>query len=135
MVEPIEGFSAVTVHVRDIQVARKFYREVLGLHEEGFTEQTGRAVYSFPGTPTILAMHVQRPGEGGREPGTVTGIILAHHDPRAAVEEIRRRGGTITVEPVEVPGPGGTMVRAAFADPDGNEFVISSGHASAPPKS
>jgi predicted enzyme related to lactoylglutathione lyase len=134
MAQPIEGLSAVTVHVKDIQTARKFYREVLGLHEEGFTEQTGRAVYSFPGTSTVLAMHVQRPGEGGREPGTVSGIIFQHHDPREAVEEIRRRGGTVTVEPVEVPGPGGVIIRAAVADPDGNEFVISTGHP-APPKS
>ncbi len=128
MVEPIEGLSSVTVHVRDIQVARKYYREVLGLNEAGFTEQSGRAVFTFPGNPTVLAMHVQRPGEGGRDPGTVSGIIFHHHDPRAAVEEIRRRGGTITMEPMEVPLPGGTMVRAAVADPDGNEFVISSGH-------
>ncbi len=128
MVDPIEGLSSVTVHVRDIHVARKFYREVLGLNEAGFTEQSGRAVFTLPGNPTVLAMHVQRPGEGGREPGTVSGIIFHHHDPRAAVEEIRRRGGTITMEPVEVPLPGGTMFRAAVADPDGNEFVISSGH-------
>ena len=90
MVQPIEGLSAVTVHVRDIQVARKFYREVLGLNEANFVEAAGRAVFSFPGNPTILTMHVQRPGEGGREPGTVSGIIFHHHDPRAAVEEIRR---------------------------------------------
>jgi len=128
MVQPVEGLSAVTVHVRDIHVARKFYREVLGLHEAGFTEQTGRAVYTFPGSSTVLAMHVQRPGEGGREPGTVSGIVFVHHDPREAVKEIRRRGGTITMEPVEVPGPGGPIVRAAVADPDGNEFLISTGH-------
>jgi predicted enzyme related to lactoylglutathione lyase len=132
MVQPVEGLSAVTIHVSDIQTARTFYREVLGLHEAGFTEQTGRAVFSFPGNPTALAMHVQRPGEGGREPGTVTGIILFSHDPRASVEEIRRRGGTIVMEPVDVPGPGGTMVRAVIADPDGNELVLSTGHP--PPK-
>jgi predicted enzyme related to lactoylglutathione lyase len=132
MVQPVEGLSAVTIHVKDIQVARKFYREVLGLHEAGFTEQTGRAVYTFEGSDVVLAMHVQRPGEGGREPGTVSGIIFRHHDPRAAVEEIRRRGGVITLEPVEVPGPGGMIVRAAVADPDGNEFVISTGHPPAP---
>jgi predicted enzyme related to lactoylglutathione lyase len=128
MVDPIEGMGAVTVHVSDIQVARKFYREVLGLNEAGFSEQSGRAVYTFPGTPTVLAMHVQRPGEGGRDPGTVSGIVFHHHDPRAAVEEIRRRGGSIVMEPVDVPGPGGTMVRAVIADPDGNEFLISTGH-------
>jgi predicted enzyme related to lactoylglutathione lyase len=133
MVDPVEGLSAVTVHVRDIQVARTFYRDVLGLHEAGFTEQTGRAVFSFPGNPVAFAMHVMRPGENGREPGTVSGIVFAHHDPRAAVEEIRRRGGTITMEPTEVPGPGGVIVRAAVADPDGNEFLISTGH-STPPK-
>ena len=133
MVQPIEGISAVTIHVNDIQVARKFYREVLGLHEAGFTEQTGRAVFVIPGNDIAFAMHVQRPGEGGREPGTVSGIVFHHHDPRAAVEEIRRRGGRITLEPVEVPGPGGPIVRAAIADPDGNEFVLSTGHAS-PPK-
>jgi predicted enzyme related to lactoylglutathione lyase len=132
MVQAVEGLSAVTVHVRDIEVARRFYREVLGLHEAGFTEQTGRAVYTFPENPTVLAMHVQRPGEGGREPGTVSGIIFHHHDPRAAVEEVRRRGGTIIMEPTEVPGPGGTIVRAVIADPDGNEFVISTGHQPSP---
>jgi len=128
MVQPIEGMQAVTVHVRDVQVARRFYREVLGLEEAGFSEQTGRAVFRLPGTPTVLAMHVQRPGEGGRDPGTVSGIIFTHHAPAAAVEEIRRRGGTITMDPVSTPGPGGTIVRAAISDPDGNEFVISSGH-------
>lgn len=128
MVEPVEGMQAVAVHVSDIHAARKFYKEVLGLHEAGFSEQSARAVFTFPGTPTVLAIHIQRPDEGGREPGTATGIILTHHDPVAAVEEIRRRGGAVTMEPVSVPGPGGTMVRAVIADPDGNEFVISSGH-------
>jgi predicted enzyme related to lactoylglutathione lyase len=133
VVDPVEGLSAVTIHVRDVEVARRFYRDVLGLHEAGFTEATGRAVFSFPGNPTALAMHVMRPGEGGREPGTVSGIVFLHHDPRAAIEEIRRRGGTITMEPTEVPGPGGTIVRAAVADPDGNEFLLSTGHSAPRP--
>jgi catechol 2,3-dioxygenase-like lactoylglutathione lyase family enzyme len=114
-VSAVEGLSAVTVHVTDIHAARKFYRDVLGLREAGFTEQTARAVYVVPGSPIAFVAH---------------GIIFHHHDPRAAVEEIRRLGGTVTLEPIEVPGPGGMMVRAAVADPDGNEFVISTGHAS-----
>jgi predicted enzyme related to lactoylglutathione lyase len=133
MTEPIEGLGAVTLHVRDIQRARQFYREVLGLHEAGFTEATGRAVYAFPGNPTALAMHVMRPGEEGREPGTVTGIVFHHHDPRAAAEEIRRRGGSIVTEPHEVPGPGGPIVRMVIADPDGNEFIVSTGHSAPRP--
>ncbi|HLM92133.1 MAG TPA: VOC family protein [Thermoplasmata archaeon] len=129
MVEPIEGMSAVTVHVRDVQAARHFYRDVLGLKEAGFNEQSARAVYILPGNPTAFVAHVQRPGEGGREPGTVSGIVFTHQDPVAAVEEIRKRGGTITMEPVTVPGPGGgTIIRAVIADPDGNEFILSTGH-------
>ncbi|MGA8663946.1 MAG: VOC family protein [Thermoplasmata archaeon] len=129
MVNPIEGMSAVTVHVRDVQAARRFYRDVLGLKEAGFNEESGRAVYVLPGNPTAFVAHVPRPGEGGREPGTVSGIVFTHSDPVAAIAEIRKRGGTITMEPVTIPGPGGgTIVRAVVADPDGNEFIVSTGH-------
>jgi predicted enzyme related to lactoylglutathione lyase len=122
---PIEGMQAVSVHIRDVEAARRFYRDVLGLEEAGFNEEAKRAVYTIPGTPTVLVAHVQRPGEGGREPGTVSGIVFTHPDVPAAIEEIRKRGGTITMEPTSVPGP---IVRAVFADPDGNEFLLSSGH-------
>jgi predicted enzyme related to lactoylglutathione lyase len=132
LTQPVEGLGAVRVHVSDIQRARTFYREVPGLDEAGFTEPTGRYVYSFPATDVDLAIHVQRPGEGGREPGTVSGVNLRLHDPRASVEEIRRRGGTTTLAPVDVPGWGGTHVRAVVADPRGNEFVPSTVRPSAP---
>jgi len=38
MEQPVLGMQAVTVHVRDIQVARRFYREVLGRVEARFSE-------------------------------------------------------------------------------------------------
>jgi catechol 2,3-dioxygenase-like lactoylglutathione lyase family enzyme len=126
MTDVITGLSAVTVHIRDIQKARAFYRDVLGLQELGFDEQASRAVFSLPGTSTILSMHIQAPGEQGRDPGTVSGIIFSNPDPAAACEEIKRRGGTVTLEPRVVELPGMKFVRAAIADPDGNEFVISS---------
>jgi predicted enzyme related to lactoylglutathione lyase len=65
------------------------------------------------------------PGEEGREPGTVSGIVFRHADPAAACREIVRRGGTVTVEPRTVESSIGTFVRAAFADPDGNEYLLS----------
>ncbi|MGP8071718.1 MAG: VOC family protein [Thermoplasmata archaeon] len=129
MVDPIEGMPAVTVHVRDVLAARHFFRDVLGLKEAGLNEEAGRAVYVVPGTTTALVAHVPRPGEGGREPGTVSGIVFSHPDPAAAVAEIRQRGGTIVLEPVTMHGPGGgTITRAVIADPDGNEFIVSTGH-------
>jgi catechol 2,3-dioxygenase-like lactoylglutathione lyase family enzyme len=125
MVEVVTGLHAVTLHIRDIQSARKFYQEVLGFKELNFDEKGSRAVFALPGTSTLLTMHIQAPGEEGRDPGTVSGIIFKHPDPAAACEEIRRRGGTVTVDPRGVDSPFGVFVRAVIADPDGNEFVIS----------
>jgi predicted enzyme related to lactoylglutathione lyase len=125
MTEPIAGLHAVTIHIRDIRKARTFYGDVLGLRELKFDEKLSRAVFALPGTQTILSMHIQAPGEEGRDPGTVSGVIFSHPDPAAACEEIKRRGGTVTVEPNTIEMPGVKFVRAVIADPDGNEFVIS----------
>jgi len=125
MTEVITGLSAVTIHIRDVQKARTFYRDVLGLRELKFDERASRAVFALPGTSTILTMHIQAPGEEGRDPGTVSGVIFSHPDPAAACEEIKRRGGSVTVEPRLIEMPGAKFVRAVIADPDGNEFVIS----------
>jgi predicted enzyme related to lactoylglutathione lyase len=125
MAEVITGLHAVTLHITDIHQARTFYRDVLGLTEVSFNEKASRAVFALPGTSTLLTMHVQAPGEGGRDPGTVSGVIFKHPDPRAAIAEIKRRGGSVTVEPNDVEVGGQKFVRAAIADPDGNEFVLS----------
>jgi catechol 2,3-dioxygenase-like lactoylglutathione lyase family enzyme len=125
MVEVIAGLLAVTVHVRDPNRSRTFYRDVLGLREVSYDEKMQRLVFELPGTPTRLTMHVQGPGEEGREPGTVSGIVFRHPDPAAACREIVQRGGTVTYEPRTVEHPRGSFVRAVFADPDGNEFLIS----------
>jgi catechol 2,3-dioxygenase-like lactoylglutathione lyase family enzyme len=121
----ITGLHAVTIHIRDLQKARKFYSDVLGLKEVSFNEARNRAVFALPGTSTLLTMHIQGGDEGGREPGTVTGLILRHPDPVAAIEEIKRRGGTVANEPRILELPGVKFVLGVIADPDGNEFVIS----------
>jgi predicted enzyme related to lactoylglutathione lyase len=124
MSEVIEGMEAVTVHIRDIQRARKFYSEVLGLTEVSYLPAASRAAFAIPGTTTLLTMHVQGEGEDGREAGTVSGIVFSHHDPGAACSEIRKRGGTIVDEPHTFPTALGTVTLGVFADPDGNEFVL-----------
>ncbi len=126
MTELIDGIEAVTVHIRDIRKARAFYGQVLGLQELQFDDQHGRAVFAIPGTTTALRMHVQGPDEGGREPGTVSGIVFSSHDPVAACREIRRLGGTVVEEPHPIHPPGFTTTMAVFADPDGNEFILRS---------
>jgi len=135
MSDIIEGMEAVTVHVRDIQRARKFYSEVLGLKEVSYLAAASRAAYAIPGTTTLLTMHIQQEGEGGREPGTVSGIVFSHRDPKAACSEIRKRGGSIVNEPETFQNPIGTVTRGVFADPDGNEFVLRHIETGPPPSS
>ena len=125
MVEVVTRLHAVSVHVRDTAKVRSFYRDVLGLREVAFDERLNRAVFALPGTPVLLTMHVMAPGEEGREPGTVSGIVFHHPDPSQAIDEFRRRGGTVTLEPTEVQIGRVRFTRAAIADPDGNEFIIS----------
>jgi len=122
----VEGLEAVTVHVRDIQKARRFYGEVLGLKELQFDGAVGRAVFAIPGATATLRMHLYDPQEGGREPGTVSGIVFSHHDPAAACSEIAKRGGAVTDPPHTIHPPGFTSTLAVIADPDGNEFVLRS---------
>jgi len=121
----ISSLHAVTVHITDAARSRTFYRDVLGLKELLYDEKASRLVFALPDSSTLLTMHVQSPGEGGREPGTVTGLVFHHPDPVAACREIARRGGTITAEPRTVETSIGSFVRAVIADPDGNEFLIS----------
>ena len=73
-----------------------------------------------------MTIHRQAPDEGGREPGTVSGIVFFHRDPFAAIAEIKRRGGTVTGEPQTVNRPGVVAYTlGVVADPDGNEFLVS----------
>jgi len=124
MSDVIEGMEAVTVHIRNIRRARKFYAEVLGLKEVSYAPAVSRAAYAIPGTRTLLTMHVLGEDEGGREPGTVSGIVFSHHDPKAAWSEIEERGGSIVDEPETFPTAMGTVTLGVFADPDGNQFVL-----------
>lgn len=121
----VAGLHAITVHITNAERAQAFYRDVLGLRELLYDVRANRLVYALPNTSTLLSMHVQAPGEGGREPGTVTGIVFHHPDPAGACREIVRRGGTVTVEPKTVETSLGSYVRAVIADPDGNEFLLS----------
>jgi catechol 2,3-dioxygenase-like lactoylglutathione lyase family enzyme len=123
--EIVGGLHSVTVHVRDVVRSREFYRDVLGLKELMFDDRAQRIVFALPGTSALLTMHVQGPNEGGREPGTVSGIVFRSSDPAASCREIERRGGTVTVAPAVVESAVGSFVRAVIADPDGNEFILS----------
>ncbi len=120
---PIElKLDAVSVHIRDVERARHFYGQILGLRE--LQRLPAGLVYALPGSATVLSAHIMQPNEVGRPPGTVTGVVFGVADARAALEAIRAAGGTITDEAVDVTNPSGSYVRGTIADPDGNEFLV-----------
>lgn len=121
---PLKGYHAVTTHVRDIQKARAWYTTVLGLKEVHHSAELRSASFEVPGSKVPFSIHQFDAGclqRGGRPPGTVTGIMFAVDNTEKAVADLQKRGVTITDPPNKAPW--GAML-ATIADPDGNEFVL-----------
>ena len=126
MPTPIIGTNAMSMHVKDINKARQFYTNVVGLKEANFDAAQKVAYFEVPNSP-VLAVHewsgfcMHGPMEG-RPPGTVSGIIFHVNDTTQAANDLKKKGATISFGPEKTPM--GTVI-AAVKDPDGNEFVLS----------
>ena len=118
--------------VRDIEVARDWYVDVLGaeLHGEyGGTSLVLRIVGAWllvvtgggptEDKPTVTFVPPEDPDRVSAE------LIFRVPDCRAAYETLAARGASFLHEPVD----NGYEVRAFFRDPDGHLFEISSLHA------
>lgn len=116
----IKGIDSVWVHIRDIKKARKFYREVFGFKETYYNEDHATATYKVPGIG-YFGIHKQGKEERGRKAGTISGVYFKVTDVKKAVAAIAGRGGKITDKPELMPWGDWN---ATVADPDGNEFVI-----------
>ncbi|QNE16990.1 bleomycin resistance protein [Kribbella qitaiheensis] len=105
----------------DLPRLLQFYTEVLG----------GEQVYQFPpeGTPAYVSLRFGQAALGlghdpayRQAPGTpAISLWLYVDDCAAAVDEIRKAGGTITQEPVDQPWG---EREARVQDPDGNILII-----------
>lgn len=125
MTTPIIGYNATSVHVKDITKARQFYTKLLGFKELNYNDGIKAATFEVPGSNVPFNIHQFDAGcaqRGGRPPGTVSGIIFTVKNTEQAVDELKKRGVTITDPPNKAPW--GAML-ATIADPDGNEFVVS----------
>ncbi len=110
--------ARVSIHVNDIEKAVHFYRDVLGLNMILYLKE--RNIARFQIGDFTLGLHVKYPEEGGRDPGGATGIIFESEDINKTLEELRKKGVSITFEPEDR----GIMWMAGFEDLDGNEFLI-----------
>jgi len=117
-----KGINVVSITVRDLTAAKRFYSEVLGFGDPTYDLPEAGWIEWQSGNDANLSIV---PAEGDLIPGHHTTIVLNVDDCHAAVAELRRRGVTCD-EPVGVPG---MVTYASFYDPDGNRLQM----ASAPP--
>jgi predicted enzyme related to lactoylglutathione lyase len=104
----------VSYNVTDMARSEAFYRDVLGLDVAVPWGGPGRRFPEFEagGTTISLTALAQLPD------GAI--VALAVEDARAAVEELRSKGVTIVMDPLET----GVCFMALVADPDGNQILI-----------
>ncbi|WP_411033253.1 VOC family protein [Shinella sp. BYT-45] len=115
-----QGINVVSVSVDDLDTARIFYRDTLGL---------GAPVYDLPEAGWIEFSAGAQGGnialtraEAGRRPDFGTTIVLNVEDCRAAVEELRGRGVRCD-DAQDFPG---FVTFASFYDPFGNRLQMCS---------
>ena len=115
-----QGINVVSISVPDLDAAREFYRDVLGLADPLYDlPDAGWIEFSTGGEGGNLAL--TKAAEGWR-PGHDTTVVLNVADCHAAVEELRARG-VVCDDVVTFPG---FVVFASFYDPFGNRLQMCS---------
>jgi catechol 2,3-dioxygenase-like lactoylglutathione lyase family enzyme len=106
----------VILSVSDLETARVFYADVLGLPQHG---ESGAFVF-FDAGSVVLAI---RPGPAAASPATE--IVFAVDDVDAAYRSLRERGIQFRTEPRPVMNDGERdLVAVDFTDPDGHVLSI-----------
>jgi predicted enzyme related to lactoylglutathione lyase len=111
----IRGTDFVMYQVSNLAKAAKFYREILGLPEEIFSEEWQWAEFNCGNVTLSLHGGVKLPKKisGGR-------IALAVKDVRAAYKELKKKGARVLKEPHDY----SVCWAMEVLDPDGNTVIL-----------
>src|SRR5262247_4567473 len=105
----------------------KFYESAFGWH----TRQLGEDMGNY-----VLATTTESDDNGPKSPGSINGgffpkkpdwpaqhpsVVIAVDDIKAAMERVRRAGGTVLGEPMSIPGVGEYV---SFTDTEGNRISM-----------
>src|SRR5947208_1521875 len=118
----IRGIKFASIPVTDQDRALAFYTEKLGFRlvtDQPFSPEQRWIELGIPGAETRVVLF--RFGDEIK-PGIQMNVTFWTSDVEQTVAELKAKGVTITMEPKVADW--GTA--AAFADPDGNRFVLSS---------
>lgn len=111
--------SIVTIPVKDQDVSKKFYTEVLGckvIEDQSFMPGSRWIRLEIPGVETRIVLanwFAQMP------PGSLQGIVLITADISTARAELTKKGLQVTEIKQQPYGQ-----EATFSDPDGNGWVL-----------
>jgi lactoylglutathione lyase len=118
----LSTISYVILHVRNVEKATTFYRDVLGLKvkiEDGAWVEldTGK---------TVLALHGDDDAAFPAEPKGPTCVVFGVEDIHGTYEHLKKAGVTFDEPPKKVcdAGPGQIGMGADFKDLDGNTLSI-----------
>ncbi len=111
----IRGTDFVMYQVSDLARAASFYRDVLGLAQQAYSEEWKWAEFDCGNVTLALKAGEQLPAviAGGR-------IALAVDDIQAAHEELKQRGVRIVSEPHDY----SVCWAMEILDPDGNLVIL-----------
>lgn len=112
-------FEQVALTVADIDVARTFYRDRVGLRL--LFEANNMLFFDVSGTRLMIARD-----EARQRPVRPVGILYFHVDDFAAALQRLQNAGVTLVGPVETvqTSPSGSLKLQQFEDPDGNMLAI-----------
>lgn len=114
------GINVVSISVPDLDAAREFYGNVLGLGEPVYDMPEIGWVEFATGSPHgNIAVTTN---EADQEPSTATTVVLNTENCYRACDELRERGVRCD-DPVLVPG---LVVYCSFYDPFGNRLQMCS---------
>jgi catechol 2,3-dioxygenase-like lactoylglutathione lyase family enzyme len=118
---PVTGVDFVNVPTTDLDRARRFYGEVLGLEASAVYQRGERPPVGAEfetGTVTLAVVDVQAIGREFR--ANSVPIALRVDDVAAARAELEARGVTFAADTLDT----GVCHMAFFEDPDGNELML-----------
>jgi predicted enzyme related to lactoylglutathione lyase len=109
----VRAIDFVAVNVSDVERAKQFYRDTLGMDFP--LVEFGPHWQEIDAPPVALALR-----RDPQTPGVNAAIALAVEDIHAAVEELRAKGVDVISEPRE----SDVCYAALIHDPDGNLLII-----------
>lgn len=114
----VERTDFVSVPVTDVERAKRFYGETLGLPEIEHAEQ-GFPEYQLGENVSLYLLQMEKIGSAFTAPHTAS-IALRVPDVAAAQKELEAKGVEFRGEPFDT----GVCHMAVFKDPDGNQLML-----------